>query len=136
MTTGEPELAVGNEQVQDFAAVVQGRRLEVRRITAQGMTASDHERPELVFLHEGLGSVSHWKDFPQRVVAATGCPVTVYARYGSGQSDLLEEVRSVRYMHEEGMQVLPELLDQLKIKNPVLVGHSDGGSIALIYAGT
>jgi pimeloyl-ACP methyl ester carboxylesterase len=93
------------------------------------------EAPELVFLHEGLGSVSHWKDFPARVAEATGCPVTVYSRYGSGNSDLLSRPHSVRYMHEEALQSLPDLLSQLEIHNPILVGHSDGASIAIIYAG-
>lgn len=106
-----------------------GHNLEVLRI------AGNRALPELVFLHEGLGSVSHWKDFPARVASATGCPVTVYSRYGSGQSDLLNEARPVRFMHDEALVVLPELLAQLCIENPILVGHSDGGSIALIYTG-
>jgi pimeloyl-ACP methyl ester carboxylesterase len=89
-----------------------------------------------VFLHEGLGSVSHWKDFPSRVADTTGCGVTVYSRYGSGQSDVLTGERAVTYMHEEALETLPDLLVQLEIENPILVGHSDGASIALIYAGT
>jgi len=104
-------------------------RLEILRIPARNPHA-----PELVFLHEGLGSVSHWKDFPARAASATGCPVTVYSRYGSGNSDVLAEPRPVTYMHDEALQSLPDLLGQLHIKNPILVGHSDGGSIALIYA--
>jgi pimeloyl-ACP methyl ester carboxylesterase len=107
-----------------------GHNLEVLRIRSGPKVA-----PELVFLHEGLGSVSHWKHFPVRVAEATGCPVTVYSRYGSGNSDLLDGPRGVRYMHEEALQSLPELLSQLEIENPILVGHSDGGSIAIIYAG-
>ena len=109
---------------------VQGRNLEVLRIP------SDRELPELVFLHEGLGSVSHWRDFPARVALATGCPVTVYSRYGSGQSDMLSEPRGVRYMHDEALATLPALLERLQIENPILIGHSDGGSIALVYAGS
>lgn len=110
--------------------VVQGHRLEVVRLVPPRRKAR-----ELVFLHEGLGSVSHWRHFPKRVAEATGCSVTVYSRYGNGNSDVLEESRTVRYMHDEGLKILPELLSQLKIENPVLVGHSDGGSIAIIYAG-
>jgi len=91
---------------------------------------------ELVFLHEGLGSVSHWKDFPQRVANATGCGVTVYSRFGSGKSDLLTGPRAVNYMHEEGLKALPDLLAYLRIRNPILIGHSDGASIAIIHAGT
>jgi pimeloyl-ACP methyl ester carboxylesterase len=109
---------------------VQGRRLEVLRIAAPRAKG-----PELVLLHEGLGSNSHWRDFPARVAEATGCSVTVYSRYGCGNSDVLTESRGVRYMHDEGLLVLPDLLAQLKIENPVLVGHSDGGSIAIIHAG-
>ncbi|HYM74462.1 MAG TPA: alpha/beta hydrolase [Candidatus Dormibacteraeota bacterium] len=115
---------------QVFKLRVRGRELEVQRIRSNNGRA-----PELVFLHEGLGSVSHWKDFPARVAAATGCPVTVYSRYGSGNSELLSEPRGVRYMHDEALDSLPDLLAQLEIVNPILVGHSDGGSIALIYAG-
>lgn len=116
--------------VQVFSAEVQGHGLEVQRISGRAGTA-----PELVFLHEGLGSVSHWKNFPARVAEATGCPVTMYSRYGSGNSDVLTGSRSLRFMHDEGLAVLPELLKKLEIENPILVGHSDGGSIALIYAG-
>lgn len=109
---------------------VEGHSLELLRI--RGGRA---EAPELVFLHEGLGSVSHWKDFPARVADATGCPVTVYSRYGSGHSDLLSQPHGVRYMHDEALQSLPDLLAQLEIENPILVGHSDGASIAIIYTG-
>jgi pimeloyl-ACP methyl ester carboxylesterase len=115
---------------QNLTLDVRGHRLEVVRIRG-----GREDAPELVFLHEGLGSVSLWKDFPARVAEVTGCPVTVYSRYGSGNSDLLKEPRAVRYMHDEALQSLPDLLSQLKIENPILVGHSDGGSIAIIYAG-
>lgn len=107
-----------------------GHRLEVLRIPGR-----DRNTPELVLLHEGLGSVMHWRDFPLRVASATGCPVTIYSRYGSGKSDLLAEPLPVTYMHDEALKTLPDLLMQLDIKNPILLGHSDGGSIALIYAG-
>jgi pimeloyl-ACP methyl ester carboxylesterase len=113
-----------------FHLTVQGRSLEVHRIP--GMNA---RAPELVLLHEGLGSVSHWKDFPARVASSTGCPVTVYSRYGSGYSELLTEARPVTYMHDEALRTLPDLLAQLHVENPILVGHSDGASIALIHAG-
>ena len=109
---------------------VQGRALEVLRIAG-----ADADAPELVFLHEGLGSVSHWKDFPVRVAARTGCGVTVYSRYGAGNSEVLGEPRAVSYMHDEALLVLPELLAKLGIERSILVGHSDGASIALIYAG-
>jgi pimeloyl-ACP methyl ester carboxylesterase len=113
-----------------FHVTVQGRSLEVLRIPAV-----DPHAPELVFLHEGLGSISHWRDFPARVAASTGCPVTVYSRYGSGNSDVLTEPRPVSYMHDEALRTLPDLLAQLHIEKPILIGHSDGASIALIFAG-
>jgi len=91
--------------------------------------------PWLVFLHEGLGSVSMWKDFPLRLCAATGYRALVYSRYGYGLSDPLGAPRRVDFMHDEARHALPELLDQLHIANPVLFGHSDGGSIALLHAG-
>ena len=109
---------------------VQGRRLEYRRIAS-----SRPALPTLVFLHEGLGSVSTWRDFPDRVAATTGCGVLVHSRYGYGRSDALERPHRVDYMHREALDFLPELLDKLGIDDPLPVGHSDGGSIALIYAG-
>lgn len=88
----------------------------------------------MVMLHEGLGSVSQWRDFPERIAHETGCEVFVYSRYGHGQSDLLEEPRDVTYMHNEAQVVLPELLRQASISRPILLGQSDGASIALLYA--
>ena len=93
------------------------------------------ESPALVFLHEGLGSAALWKRFPEAVAGATGCSALVYSRYGYGKSDPLAEPRTPEYMHHEALEVLPELLDALSIRAPVLIGHSDGASIALIYAG-
>ncbi|HCX32209.1 MAG TPA: alpha/beta hydrolase [Rhodocyclaceae bacterium] len=107
-----------------------GHMLEYRLHPACGRDA-----PTLVMLHEGLGSVAMWRDFPSRVAAATGCPTLVYSRYGYGGSDRLEEPRGVRYMHDEALVALPELLDELHIARPILIGHSDGASIALIHAG-
>ena len=93
-------------------------------------------KPVLVFLHEGLGSIQQWRDFPAKLAAATGCRALVYERYGYGQSEVLAEPRrTVRFMHDEALTALPELLSELHIENPILVGHSDGASIALIHAG-
>jgi pimeloyl-ACP methyl ester carboxylesterase len=91
--------------------------------------------PTIVFLHEGLGCVALWKDFPERVAQATGCRVVVYSRYGYGQSSVLRESFKTDYMHREAQEALPVFLRQLNIVNPILFGHSDGGSIALIHAG-
>ena len=91
---------------------------------------------DLVFLHEGLGSIPQWRDFPAKVAAAAGCRALVYDRYGYGQSEVLAEPRrTVRFMHDEALVALPEILSGLKMQSPILVGHSDGASIALIYAG-
>jgi pimeloyl-ACP methyl ester carboxylesterase len=90
--------------------------------------------PALVFLHEGLGSVALWRDFPARLAAATGRRALVYSRAGHGFSDLPPEPRRRRFMHDEALTVLPALLEQAGVVEPILVGHSDGGSIALIHA--
>jgi pimeloyl-ACP methyl ester carboxylesterase len=105
-------------------------RIEYDRI------AGNPDAPTLVFLHEGLGSVGMWRDFPHRVAAATGCPALVYSRIGYGLSTPLTSPRRPDYMHVEALATLPALLDHLAIVKPVLVGHSDGASIALIHAGS
>src|SRR5690348_9643728 len=92
--------------------------------------------PTLVFLHEGLGSIRQWRDFPAKVASATACRALVYDRYGYGQSDVLAEPRrTVRFMHDEALHALPELLASVGVAAPLLIGHSDGASIALIHAG-
>ena len=93
-------------------------------------------KPVIVFLHEGLGSIRQWRGFPAQLAAASGLRALVYDRYGYGQSDVLREPRrTVRFMHDEALTALPEFLKSLNVENPVLVGHSDGASIALIHAG-
>lgn len=108
---------------------VAGRTLDVVSTPALRRGA-----PTLVFLHEGLGSIELWRDFPQRVAEQTGCAAVVYSRYGNGFSEVLHEARDAGYMHDEALVALPELLDALGVERPILVGHSDGASIALIYA--
>jgi pimeloyl-ACP methyl ester carboxylesterase len=108
-----------------------GRRIEVERYGAPAPG-----RPTLVFLHEGLGSVAMWRDFPARAAAATGRAAVAYSRHGYGRSEPLSAPHTVRYMHDEAEGALPELLARLAIERPVLVGHSDGASIALIHAGS
>jgi pimeloyl-ACP methyl ester carboxylesterase len=90
--------------------------------------------PPLVFLHEGLGSVSLWRGFPDALAKRLGAVGLVYSRHGYGQSDGLKAPRTPRFMHEEALDVLPALLDRLRIERPLLIGHSDGASIALIHA--
>ena len=93
------------------------------------------DRPPLVFLHEGLGSVALWRDFPAKVAAATGCRTIVYSRCGFGRSSPRRAPYTPRFMHEEALVILPALRAALKIDHPVLVGHSTGASMALIHAG-
>jgi pimeloyl-ACP methyl ester carboxylesterase len=111
---------------------LQNHRIETVRLRS----AQPRENaPVMVFLHEGLGSLAMWRDFPQRVADATGCAAVVYSRYGYGRSDRLAAPRRTDYMHFEALAMLPELLERLDIERPILFGHSDGGSIALIHAG-
>jgi len=106
-----------------------GHRLEYRWIAGKA------DRPALAFLHEGLGSVAMWKDFPDDLAKRTGCPALVYSRRGYGWSDGGSAPFQPDYMHREARIALPELLGALKVADPVLIGHSDGASIALIAAG-
>ena len=110
-------------------AILDGRGIEYAAIL--GDAAS---RSTMVFLHEGLGSVALWRDFPGKVARRVGAPAFVYSRFGYGQSDGLQARRTPRFMHEEALDVLPRLLDRFGIDRPLLVGHSDGASIALIHA--
>ncbi len=92
-------------------------------------------KPLLVFLHEGLGSIGQWKDFPVLLCKKTALPGLIYDRFGHGRSGKWEESRKVSYMHNYSLIEFPGLLEALNISNPlILIGHSDGGSIALIYA--
>jgi pimeloyl-ACP methyl ester carboxylesterase len=94
----------------------------------------DDARPPLVFLHEGLGCVALWRDVPARLAQATGRAAFVYSRAGYGQSSIVTEPRRADYLHREALDVLPALLDVLGIERVVLVGHSDGASIAIVFA--
>lgn len=90
--------------------------------------------PTLVFLHQGLGSLGMWRDFPAQLAARTGCRALVYSRYGHGQSDVLAEPRPPDFMAHEGAVVLPEILRGLHLDDVILIGHSDGGTASLHYA--
>jgi pimeloyl-ACP methyl ester carboxylesterase len=92
------------------------------------------DRPALVLLHEGLGSVGLWRGFPEALQQATGRRVIAFSRYGHGRSAPPPHPRAPAFFHEEALDVLPELLGELGVQEPVLIGHSDGASIALIYA--
>jgi pimeloyl-ACP methyl ester carboxylesterase len=90
----------------------------------------------LLFLHEGLGSVALWRGWPETVAAATGRRVVAYSRLGHGFSELPTEPRTIDFMHEEAAAVVPAVREALHLTDPVLVGHSDGASIALVHAAT
>src|SRR4051794_41684122 len=91
--------------------------------------------PTLVMLHEGLGSAGLWGDFPEELAAATGGGVFAYSRAGYGASTPATLPRPIDYMHTEALEVLPKVLDAIGFRRGLLVGHSDGASIAAIYAG-
>ncbi len=107
---------------------VGAERLEVLHL------ATERPGATLVFLHEGLGSVAGWRGFPRTLCDRLGAPGLVYSRRGYGRSTPLAESRATDYLHREAWDVLPALLDRCGVRRPLLVGHSDGGSIALLYA--
>lgn len=108
-----------------------GRRLRAVRIDVE---AADPGGPTLVFLHEGLGSIWFWKDFPELLCGRLSLSALVYDRWGHGGSEPFDRPRTVRYLHEEAHDALPEVLAAARIERPILIGHSDGGSIALLFA--
>ncbi|MBN1931525.1 MAG: alpha/beta hydrolase [Desulfobacterales bacterium] len=93
-----------------------------------------NDRPILVFLHEGLGSIAQWRDFPGRLCRATDCCGLVYERWGFGNSDALLRDRSSQYLYDEAFNTLPQILKACHINRSILIGHSDGGTIALLHA--
>jgi pimeloyl-ACP methyl ester carboxylesterase len=107
------------------------QRLEYRFVGPQPDKA-----PTLVLLHEGLGCVGLWNDFPEKLAAATGVGVFVYSRAGYGKSSPVGLPRPLSYMHDEARETLPKLLDAIGFQCGLLIGHSDGASIAAIYAGS
>ena len=109
---------------------VLGQHLEYRWIGP-----GPEEAPTIVFLHEGLGCLAMWRDFPDRLAPATGCGALVYSRMGYGASNPVPGPRSIRFMHQEALEVLPAVIDRFQLQQVVLFGHSDGASIAVVYAG-
>jgi pimeloyl-ACP methyl ester carboxylesterase len=110
-----------------------GFAIEYLRLTP--FQAND-DMPVLVLLHQGLGCVEMWRDFPRRLCTATGLPVLVYSRRGHGGSDSYELPWSARYMHDEALEMLPAVLAAAGIERHLIYGHSDGASIAVVHAGT
>jgi pimeloyl-ACP methyl ester carboxylesterase len=110
--------------------------LDGRRIEAAWWGPGPEEAPTLVLLHEGLGCVALWRDIPATLAAMTGLGVFAYSRLGYGQSDSVTLPRPLTYMQDEARDVLGRVLDAQRIRRCILVGHSDGASIALIHAGS
>jgi pimeloyl-ACP methyl ester carboxylesterase len=106
------------------------------RLECEWLGPGPEAAPTLVFLHDGLGCVATWRDVPAALAAATGCGALVYSRAGYGGSDARPAPWPVRFMHDEALAVLPRVLAACGVRDGFLVGHSDGASIALIYAGT
>ncbi len=105
-----------------------------KRLRAVVIGSGPKVAPTLVFLHEGLGCIAIWRGFPAAVVKATGCNALIFERQGHGGSDPLDGPRGVDYLERETGFVLPEVLDYFGIEKATLIGHSDGGTIALLFA--
>ena len=111
---------------------ISGKQIEVKAI----FNNSNDKNP-IIFLHEGLGSVDQWKEWPKIISTITKRDVYLYSRVGMGNSSPLKDKRSINFMHEEALKTLPKLISKLNInKPPILLGHSDGASISIIYAGS
>lgn len=115
---------------RDHDLIIENVRLEGRW---WGPAPAD--APTLVLLHEGLGCVGLWGEFPAKLSQATGCGVFAYSRAGYGKSEPVPLPRPLAYMHDEARETLPKLLDAIGLRRGLLVGHSDGASIAAIYGG-
>jgi lipoate-protein ligase A len=125
----------------DFREVVEAALRQIT-LSAAGRALRGHWRgarperaPTLVFLHDALGSVRLWRDFPDQLVKATGCGALIYDRWGSGDSEALAPPYARDYLLREALEALPEVLAQTGVRDAILVGQSDGASIALAYAG-
>jgi pimeloyl-ACP methyl ester carboxylesterase len=105
------------------------------RLEYLDLPATRPGRPEILLLHEGLGSVSMWRDFPRRLASATGSRTLAWSRHGFGRSSPRAAPWTTRFVHEEALEVMPALRERLGIARPLLVGHSTGASIALVHAG-
>ncbi|MCG8617261.1 MAG: alpha/beta hydrolase [Desulfobacterales bacterium] len=106
------------------------------RIDTQWYRHGSDKRPVLVFLHEGLGCIASWKDIPKQISKATNCHAFSYSRLGYGGSAPITLPRKINYMHVEALSLLPQILDAAGIREHIIIGHSDGGSIGIIHAGS
>ena len=127
-----PSTMTGPIAIHEGRVTIQDQQLFYRQMVDQGLNPS--RKSHLVFLHEGLGCTAMWHDFPTLVAGDTGLPCVVYDRSGYGRSSRHSSPRDERYLHIEAQDILPRLLDLLQIERAILIGHSDGGSIALLTA--
>jgi len=120
--------------MNEFCTTIEvlGSEIFTKRITQKATRAN---APTLVFLHEGLGSIELWRTFPKQLCAETGLEGFLYDRRGYGKSSPIQHERSANYLNEEAWTMLPAILNTADIRNVILVGHSDGGTIALLFAG-
>lgn len=114
----------------EFDLVIDGKALKLRWFAAR---ATPHA-PVIVLLHQGLGSITQWRSFPAALAAATDCAVLAYDRLGHGRSARLSGPRQPDFLDREAKEVLPAILDAVGIERPLLYGHSDGATIALMFA--
>jgi len=126
VTRPSPEL-----QREDLELEVGGALLAARRLRPAGAAV---DAPTLVLLHEGLGCIDAWRAFPERLVRATGLPALLYDRRGYGRSSPLDRPWGFDYLHRAALEELPAVLAACAVERPLLVGHSDGGTIALLHA--
>lgn len=110
-------------------------RINGHKIEVKWHRSADRQRPVLVFLHQGLGCVDLWKDFPEKLADMTRCPAFSFSRLGYGGSDKCRLPRKVNFMHTEAISFLPRIMDAAGIQKHIIIGHSDGGSIGIIYTG-
>ncbi|WP_299395471.1 alpha/beta fold hydrolase [Pelagibius sp.] len=130
-----PDSPPGRPQSEDLLLDAEGLRLSARRITPPDtLTGAPANAPTLVFLHEALGSIGQWKGFPDALAAGLGLPALIYERQGHGGSDPLALPRDNGYLRQEAETVLPAVLAAAKVERPILIGHSDGATIALMFA--
>ena len=111
-------------------------KLRSGKIEIQWHREGQNNCPTLIFLHEGLGCIRMWKNFPEKVSKHTGCPSLVFSRFGYGHSDPCPLPWKINFMHHEAKKLLPDIIKKTQIKNYILIGHSDGGSISIIFAGS
>ena len=118
---------------EDHEVEIAGRRLFFRTLVLPGGPGIG-QGPTLVLLHEALGCIAQWGHFPEELVRATGLPALLYDRYGHGRSEGLRGPRDADYLEIEALQVLPRVLQAFGITEPIPYGHSDGGTMALLFA--